>query len=203
MPTLRTPRLLLRPIVEADRAAWLEADIANGAFWAKWIPGFGPEDPPTPEARFERELVATRDGLGDASAFRFGAFDIATNAVVGWCVLNRIDRRSTLSADMGWRLVESRLHQGLALEMCSALLAFAFRALPEGEAGEGHNGGDAPGAGLHRVQAAIAPQNIRSIQLANRLSLRCEGMAKGLHRHNGVWQDCLMYAMLVDECRWK
>jgi [ribosomal protein S5]-alanine N-acetyltransferase len=53
--------------------------------------------------------------------------------------------------------------------------------------------------GLHRVQADIRPENVRSQRLVERLGFRQEGR---LHRYldiDGDWRDHFTYSLLAEE----
>jgi ribosomal-protein-alanine N-acetyltransferase len=55
--------------------------------------------------------------------------------------------------------------------------------------------------GLHRVEANVQPENVRSIALLERLRFRREGYSPRYLKIGGRWRDHVRYALLVDEFR--
>jgi ribosomal-protein-alanine N-acetyltransferase len=53
--------------------------------------------------------------------------------------------------------------------------------------------------GLHRVEANIQPDNVRSARLAQSLGFRLEGHSPRYLRINGEWKDHDRYALTVEE----
>jgi ribosomal-protein-alanine N-acetyltransferase len=52
---------------------------------------------------------------------------------------------------------------------------------------------------LHRLEAACIPGNAASVALLERTGFTREGYARSYLCINGVWQDHLLYARLVDD----
>ena len=52
---------------------------------------------------------------------------------------------------------------------------------------------------LHRISAAIGPDNAASIVIARRLGMTYEGRIRDHVFTNGKWRDSLLYSVLVDE----
>jgi len=53
--------------------------------------------------------------------------------------------------------------------------------------------------GLHRVEANVQPENVRSIALLRRLRFRKEGYSPRYLRIGGEWRDHERWALLADE----
>lgn len=182
-PALRTARLIVRALDDADRAACEKEYADSEEFWRPFMPSVAANDPIP--VQFTQRLARLRDGWRDGSAYRFAAF--AGSVYIGDAALNNIVRGAYQNADIGYRVTRAAAGRGLAFEMLSAVLTWAFTPLDQG------------GAGLHRVQANIMPHNHPSIKLALKLGFRQEGTARGMLHLNGAWQDHIMHAILAEE----
>lgn len=185
---LRTARLVVRTLSQADRGAWIKVRRDNAEHWKQWMPASEPGL--SDDQRFDEWLTRSMEAAQRGTGRRFGAFDSA-GAIVGFCGLNNIVRGAFLNADMGWMIARSCEGRGLASEMIRAVLDHAFAPEPPG----------GTGLGLHRVQANIIPSNERSLRLAQRLGFRREGVAVRMLKIDGEWQDHVVHAVLADEWR--
>jgi RimJ/RimL family protein N-acetyltransferase len=52
---------------------------------------------------------------------------------------------------------------------------------------------------LHRISAAIGPDNVASVAVAERLGFSREGRLRDHVHTNGAWRDSLLYSVLADE----
>ena len=55
--------------------------------------------------------------------------------------------------------------------------------------------------GLHRVEAAVQPGNLRSLRLVQRLGFRFEGLSPEFLHVDGAWRDHERWALLRREFR--
>ena len=53
--------------------------------------------------------------------------------------------------------------------------------------------------GLHRIEAACIPENVRSVRVLEKAGFRREGLLRSYLRINGFWQDHYLYARLADD----
>jgi ribosomal-protein-alanine N-acetyltransferase len=53
--------------------------------------------------------------------------------------------------------------------------------------------------GLHRVEAAIVPRNVKSRRVAEKLGLRDEGTSQRFLQIRGAWEDHVRYAITAEE----
>jgi ribosomal-protein-alanine N-acetyltransferase len=180
--TLRTARLLLRPLREADRDQFVQLWRNSESFFAPWMPK-RPADT-TLEMNFARWLESTEEGIESGTQFRFAALFGGT--LVGFFHLFQVERGVFQCATASWMISVDYAQKGLGTEGLAAMLDFAF-------------GPPMRGLALHRVQANIIPTNTASIRLAEKTGFRREGLAKRYLEIAGRWQDHFMYAKLADE----
>lgn len=194
--TVRTPRLLLRPLVESDRAEFIHASEHSAEFFRPWMPlpkpDITPDDAFTEElarvAEFERLGVGVRrvaELLPDACR-EMGIDPDSRRPIVAGVNLNNITRGAFCNTDIGWRVMLEFTGRGFGAEAVIAMLDLAFAPPPRG-------------VGLHRVQANIIPTNEPSLRLAERAGFRREGFALRMLNIAGQWQDHIMHAKLADE----
>ncbi|WP_198663907.1 GNAT family N-acetyltransferase [Jiangella endophytica] len=98
---------------------------------------------------------------------------------IGFARLGLADVRA---GKLGYLIAAEHWNHGYATEAAAALLDLAFGPL-----------------GLHRVSAAIGPDNAASIAVAERLGLVREGRMRENVFTNGAWRDSLLYAVLAAE----
>jgi ribosomal-protein-alanine N-acetyltransferase len=184
---LRTDRLLLRPLREEDRPAFIAYHDRSREHLRPWSPRT-PEGV-TLEQLFTQQLERSQRGLRDGSVLRLMAFALepgpGTN-LVGMFNLNNIVRGVFECADAGWQVGAGHTGKYLATEGVWALLDVAFAPPPRG-------------LGLHRVQANVIPLNGPSLRVAEKCGFRREGLAHKMLKINGAWQDHVMHAKLADE----
>ena len=146
---LATPRLLLRPWRDADRAPWaaMSADPEVMAFFE------------APLTRAESDEFVDRTLQGFAERGGWGWFAVqerASTAFVGVAGLAPVafDAHFTPAVEIGWRLARAAWGQGFATEAARAAAAFAFDDL-----------------GLDEVVALAVPSNARSLAVMRRLAM--------------------------------
>jgi ribosomal-protein-alanine N-acetyltransferase len=94
----------------------------------------------------------------------------------------RLGLNGVQAAKLGYAIKASEWGKGYATEAARLLLDFAFGPL-----------------GLHRVSAAIGPDNDASIALVKRLGLTHEGRLRDHVFTNGAWRDSLLFSVLAGE----
>jgi RimJ/RimL family protein N-acetyltransferase len=88
------------------------------------------------------------------------------------------------AAKLGYAVAAEHWGRGYALEMTRLILEFGFNEL-----------------NLHRITAAIGPDNQRSIAVAERLGMTYEGRLRDHVYTNSAWRDSVLYSVLSSE--WK
>jgi len=166
-------RVLLRPLVPADFAAWSEVRIRNEAWLLPWeqarVPGM-------PDPTRDRESFTVRCSARDrerqlGAGYGFGIF--VDNAFAGEINLNSVQRGSFQNAYVGYWIDEARAGCGYMPESVAVVTRFAFDDLR-----------------LHRLQIAIIPRNRNSRRVMEKLRYL---------EINGVWEDHVRYAITAEE----
>lgn len=86
------------------------------------------------------------------------------------------------AAKLGYAIAADHWGHRYATDAVRAMLQFGFGTL-----------------GLHRVSAAIGPENQSSIAVVKRIGLTYEGRIRHHVRTNGEWRDSLLYSILDED----
>lgn len=103
-------------------------------------------------------------------------------ALAGSASLGHIVFGNLRSAYLGYSAFVPHQGQGLMTEGLGLVLRHAFGTLA-----------------LHRVEANVQPDNLRSIALVERLGFRREGYSQRYLKIGGRWRDHVRYAILAEE----
>lgn len=106
------------------------------------------------------------------------------DALLGTINLGEIIRFNLQAANVGYNAFLPFVGQGYMTDGLHAALHFAFRTLK-----------------LHRVEAGIQPENVRSIALAERCGFEFEGLSRRVVKINGRWRDHGRWAILKEDWR--
>lgn len=178
---LQTERLVIRPYDKSDFAAWVEAHLATGELQNRFDVPSRKAEALTPEV-FDQVLAAQAANREQGELFELGAFCRKQGSLLGGVSLMDVRRIVVFNANIGYRFFNQHWGKGYAKEAVDGAIDIAFTQLA-----------------LHRVEAAIEPDNFRSIRLAEKVGFRLEGFKRRfLHLRDG-WRDCLIYAMTSEE----
>jgi ribosomal-protein-alanine N-acetyltransferase len=149
---------------------------------------FAPWDPPRPADHASTVRVAQSLAEGQ-QAFEAGRshrwwllLREAPQQVIGSVHLSDIVRGPSQSCHLGYAIDSLCEGRGLMHEALRATIDVAFSMALQ----------------LHRIQAAVRPENGRSIALLDRLGFRAEGLAAGYLYIDGAWRDHVIYALVHD-----
>lgn len=175
-------RVVLRPLVAQDFAAWSEVRLRNGEWLTRWEPMRLPHQP-DPET--SRELFAARCAARErerhaGTQYSFGIF--VDGAFAGEINLNNVIRGAMQSATIGYWIDRARAGNSYMSEAVVVLSEFAFDELS-----------------LHRLEVCIIPRNANSRRVMEKLQIREEGVAKRFLEINGAWEDHMRYGLTVEE----
>jgi [ribosomal protein S5]-alanine N-acetyltransferase len=182
MTTLFGRRILLRPIVVNDFAAWQEVRRRNADWLLKWEPQRLPGQPDVIESRdaFAARCSARQRERQLGTAYGFGIF---IDGVFGGEInLNSVQRGPFQNAYVGYWIDEALAGKGYVPEAVVVVARYAFEELY-----------------LHRIQIAIIPRNTASRRVVEKLGIREEGVAARYLEINGVWEDHIRYAVTAEE----
>ncbi len=179
---LFTARLQLRA-PDPDPALGLARAIAD--FLARNHAHLAPWDPPRAADEDSPEAVQGRLTTG-AAAFSAGqgwrwwlALADAPRRVVGQVSLSNLSRGPFQNCSLGYALDAGCQGRGLMHEALQAVVAEAF----------------SPVINLHRLQAAVRPENSRSLAVLARLGFADEGLARDYLYIDGAWRDHRLLAI--------
>jgi len=102
-------------------------------------------------------------------------------ALVGQVNLGPIHWGPVRSADLGYWIDRQRAGRGIMPTAVALVARYAFD------------------SGLHRVHAAIAPDNHASIRVAEKLGMHREALYRKYLEIDGAWRDHLGYALTADD----
>lgn len=107
------------------------------------------------------------------------AVTLADDQLIGFA---RLGLTGVKAAKLGYAIAADHWGHGYATDASHALVEFGFATL-----------------GLHRISAAIGPDNTASIAIAKRLGMQYEGRIRDHVFTNDAWRDSLIYAVLANE----
>lgn len=175
-------RLMLRPLVLSDFAAWREVRMRCHDWLTVWEPSrsVGAPDPTVDRDAFGVRCAARQRERALGTGHGFGLFH--EGHFCGEINLNTIQRGPFQNAYVGYWIDQAVAGRGLMPEAVVVLARFAFEEL-----------------GLHRLQISIIPRNTASRRVPEKLGLRDEGIAQRYLEINGVWEDHVRYAITTEE----
>ena len=179
---LQGKRVMMRPLMPSDYAAWSEVRLRNGDWLLIWEPKRSEyiADPATDAQAFERRCVARdRERLAGTS-YTLGLF--IENKFAGEVNLNNVIRGAMQTGTVGYWIDRKQAGNGYVAEGVAVLSRFAFDELK-----------------LHRIEVCIIPRNTNSKKVVEKLKFRLEGLAERFLEINGVWEDHLRYGFTIEE----
>ena len=179
---LRSDRLVLRPLCEHDRQAFITLMQQSRAHLERFSPLHMPDE--SDDALFARQLALTQAGEASGKACRRIACTRSDqeSRIIGAFNINAIRRGLSVEGDANWWLGAHATGQGYATEGLLLLLAYAFADMPEG-------------LGLHRVLAGIQKENAASRTLAARVGFVGLGDEKTYLHAGDKWDLHEMFAV--------
>ncbi len=188
LPTLYTPRLVLRPFTprDAPRVMQLAGDPRVAATTLR-IPH------PYPAGEAER-FIGTHRQQAEVGNYYFAVTLAGTRTpgrehdfgdtghVVGTVSLGTCEESDQTAASLGYWMGTAYWNKGFATEAARAVLAFGFRR-----------------CGLHRVTASHLAHNTASGRVMQKLGMLREGVLRQAIRKEGDFHDLVVYGLLENE----
>jgi len=180
---LVTDRLLLRPPRTADVPAIRAAMRRNAAHLRPWSIAPAPGEDPASLTSVSRSVLRHRAEWksGQTYVFLITARD-DDRTVIGRIALGGLLRGAFQNAYLGYWIDVDHERRGLMTEAVRAATTFAFSS-----------------AELHRVQAAVMPNNAASQRVLEKVGYRREGLATRYLCIAGAWEDHILYAVTAEE----
>jgi ribosomal-protein-alanine N-acetyltransferase len=180
---LTGPRVELRGLRAKDWEQWREIREYSREWLEVWEPL---AEPGSPDPVNDPEAFRSRCGAWERqrafdTAYGFGIF-LRRGALIGEVSLGSVQRGPFQSAYVGYWIDQRHAGRGYVPEAVVLVMRYAFEEL-----------------GLHRVEAAIVPRNVRSRRVAAKLQLREEGTSERFLQIRGVWEDHVRYAITYEE----
>jgi ribosomal-protein-alanine N-acetyltransferase len=170
--TIPPTRVFVRPPTPGDRSEFLRLTRASRRIYGRLV------TPPTTPREYDRYLERLATG-------RHAAFFICRRqdgAIVGVINVNEIIRGNAQSAFLGWSVGAPYAGKGYMTEGLNHVLHRVFRKMK-----------------LHRVEAHIRTENVRSIAMARRCGFVREGLSRRYLKTRGRWRDYERWALLAED----
>jgi ribosomal-protein-alanine N-acetyltransferase len=178
---LDAERTAIRPLGVDDAGEFAAAVTANRAHTEPWEP-IHAEAHYTRAGQAEtlrRDVEAWELGTG----YAFAVLDrTREDAIIGRIALGNVVRGAWRNATLGYWVAAAAGGQGHGTAAAQLICEFAFRQ-----------------AGLHRVQPAVIPRNIRSIRVVQKAGFRHEGRALRYLNIAGRWEDHDIFALTAED----
>ena len=159
----------------SDFDAWVNLRRENIEYLRPWEPDISTNGLNRPAYR--ARLSRLKKLVQQDRAYPFHIF--RETSLVGACNVTHIDRGTAQSARLGYWVGKNYTGRGFARAAVEAVSKFCFTDL-----------------GLHRIEAAVQPDNQASIKVLQATHFSFEGTARGLLKINGAWRDHDIYAKL-------
>jgi len=176
-----TERLSLRILTQSSAPFVLRFFKDNASAFEPWEPSV-PQDYYT-ETYMQRLLAAEFEQFITGKFVRFWVFlKEEPDIVIGTISFSHIIRGSYSCCELGYRFDTQFQGQGYAKESLDFLIPIFMK-----------------DQDIHRIQADIHPDNLKSIKLISGLGFKFEGTARESHCIQGVWTDHLRYSLLSSD----
>jgi len=172
--------LFLRHPRWADYEDWASLRENSREHLSPWEPSWNPDH--LLRRNYKHRLSVLKKQVNNQESFFFHVFRMPSEHLIGAVNVTRIQRSVAQSAQLGYWLGEGFSGRGHGRAAVGRVCEFCFRDL-----------------GLHRLEAAVQPDNAPSIALLGALDFKPEGTARGYLKIDGEWRDHVIYAKLSSD----
>jgi [ribosomal protein S5]-alanine N-acetyltransferase len=177
-PVLRTQRLVLRQITEAD------GEGLFGIFADDRVTEYYGWDTFTSVEQGHELAARTAAQFRQHTAIRWGLLQPDSPQIIGTCGYTRWDQDNQFAV-LGYDLARPYWRRGLMSEAVAAVLRLGFEQMT-----------------LHRVEATVMTGNTASSSLLRRAGFECEGTLRERMLKQGTFRDLQMFGLTrSDACR--
>lgn len=179
---LTGPRVLLRPPVTRDAAAWVATRRASESFLQPWEPTWPPDG--ATAAAFHRRRIQVKEEWRAETGYGFLIFRREDGELLGGITLSNVRLGVARTGCLGYWVGADHVRKGYMTEAVRCILDYSFNSLK-----------------LHRVEAACLPNNEASRGLLLKCGFREEGLAREHLKINGRWCDHVTFGILQSDPR--
>ncbi len=172
--------LLMRHPRWADYEDWAALRENSREHLSPWEPSWNPDH--LLRRNYKHRLSVLKRQVSRGDSFYFHLFRLPGERLIGAVNVTRIQRSVAQSGQLGYWMGEGFSGQGHGRAAVGRVCEFCFQDL-----------------GLHRIEAAVQPENAPSMALLSALGFRAEGTARGYLKINGQWRDHIIYAKLSSD----
>lgn len=176
-PELTTERFLLRELESRDAKDLFQILSDDDVMY------YYGSDPLVTVYEAKNVISYFKEQFAQGKAIRWAIADRQTNRLIG-----TIGYHNWLAqyhrAEIGFEVSQEWWQKGVAYEAAGAVLSHGFDHF-----------------GLHRISALVAPENVASNALVQKLGFQAEGLLEDYAYSHGRFMDLTMYRMLASEWR--
>lgn len=174
---LSTKRLVLREMT------WDDVDLIHELHSMKEVDEFSTIGIPRHTGDTLAVLLAAIEDPGAVARMHFGwtIWCTATREFIGEAGLDLSADRFR-SGELFYSLSPAHWGKGYGTEIVKRLITFGFADLQ-----------------LHRIQAGVATDNLRSVKVLEKAGMTCEGIRRKALPIRGEWKDNFHYAIVEDD----
>lgn len=165
--------LNLQIVRRKDASDLIAANIVSKDYHHPWMRNF------TDQTGFDEWFGNMQSSASQALIAR----ENQSGDIVGVFTFSQIFMKAFCSAYLGYYGMVQFAGRGLMTEATIQAVAYGFEDI-----------------GLHRIEANIQPENLRSIALAQRAGFHKEGFSPRYLFIDGAWRDCERWAIINDCC---
>jgi ribosomal-protein-alanine N-acetyltransferase len=179
-PRIEGEGVLLRLPEQRDYEDWRRLREASRGFLTPWEPLWSPDE--LSVRAYRQRLLRYRLDARERSGYTFFLFDADKGTLLGGVTVGQIRRGVAQCCTLGYWMGEPHAGAGWMHRGVEALKPFVFDV-----------------EGLHRIEAACLPTNVRSIRLLEKSGFRREGYLRNYLKIAGHWEDHHLYSHLAED----